>query len=939
MIYLLIDTCTWKELVSKIKVSPELLQIEFWVKNGYIKLLCPKILGDEWKKHRIYEEENINRSTKSIRQSFELLINADPDLLKKIDEQKAVEKLKAQIRIIDDLLTSNAIFVDESEWVRSHILITKRQNKPPFLKNKNSEDDASIIFSALEFIKKEHINDLFFVSSNFNEFGKKNNYEYEIHPEILEKFDGCSVKYFTKPKIFIESLKGKLPGLPINASGDEDAYETTAHINIDRNKKLLDQLYDFFILRFSELKVLPAKFWATGYPFKTKPQAYFYYDLYTLYTDNDELFNLFNSIEIEPNGSLQFKDKKFIEDVDNYETKIREILETLSRNLVFDIKETNSNKSKHIRLRQQKICDCIECNFRKLRLDKVFNQLTSETNDSEELAMNAYINYQLGSFKTSAELFVKLGAIEKDKGNFLKTYLINYNISRLEGVVKYRYFGFVDPGLVKKLKEIKIDFEKEFNSLPDKNIERWIREHYFFRDYQHEILEDAEKIQDYYQSQLYGGRGSNSYIWSIYTNQALLDSVLNSNHIIFDQYSEFSHLMEVYTEALLTSYAVHESMYSRLEQFDDWIIRVMVFYGNPTSFIKYCRRYSISKIKYISNSITGDGFMDLIRNFLKGCGKVNSEFIRLDWHNNYHFHQWYNKILSNLMILASYLDLSKEENNEISNLLSDFLKTPLVIKYHHSIKHIGHFIENKGGYFDDKSLKEYFDLAFLSSYFHNEDYLSILATCYEKREKPLELNSEYVSWLNWQKLDQCPICNHKHDPAILIPLYQLANSNEARDHIKNMIKESLDENYNWRLYYMASIYDILNTSNEYFDKLISVNKPSIDKLPFMSDYSRDELNRNIRLGAIINLCFKYHIDLKGERFCHLKGFDLYYDWLMDMDNFDYSKFNPRWINEYPTIHYFDQIKKHEVVRQKVFEYLKNNNDPLLKNNYLKCFHY
>jgi hypothetical protein len=169
---------------------------------------------------------------------------------------------------------------------------------------------------------------------------------------------------------------------------------------------------------------------------------------------------------------------------------------------------------------------------------------------------------------------------------------------------------------------------------------------------------------------------------------------------------------------------------------------------------------------------------------------------------------------------------------------------------------------------------------------------------------------------------------------MLVLFYRINKNIETKNRIKEEIIERLNQRFDWRLYYLSAVYDILGTDNEFFSKLIDIHIAAKPKASFFGHYSKDERIRDFRLGAIINLCFKYKIDLKGERFSHLKRYDPYYDWLMDMEDFDYSQFNPRWISEYPTTYYFNRMEKVKGIQEKVHEYLKKHNDPLLMKHYM-----
>lgn len=65
----------------------------------------------------------------------------------------------------------------------------------------------------------------------------------------------------------------------------------------------------------------------------------------------------------------------------------------------------------------------------------------------------------------------------------------------------------------------------------------------------------------------------------------------------------------------------------------------------------------------------------------------------------------------------------------------------------------------------------------------------------------------------------------------------------------------------------------------------------------------------------------------------MKGISDYYDWLLDLEGFDYDKFNPIWINQYATTFFLKKIFSNSEVQKKVRGYLKNNHQPKLAYYY------
>ena len=878
MIHLLIDTCIWKKLVSTYEISPSLLQIDKWVNNGHINLLCPEILKQEWGKHREKEFERILKSVQKQKKSITLLAEGNSTLLDKINDQHAIEKLQEQVEIIDKLFEKST-FIPESDRVMALTIKHQKAGKAPFIKKGKSREDASIIFCSLEFIQINKLNELYFVSENFNDFASSRNGEYQIHPDLLDDFPLCTGIYFTEINSLITALKTK--GLPEMEELKKDKTKSVDFFlspEVNKDENIIDQVYYFLKERFSVFQTLPHYIWANKYPFKSSKKAYFEYDLFCLYTDNKELFVFFDSLKITESKNVEFTNLQLVEGVNNYTGKTLFILTCLNNNLVFNIELQTEHKRKEIRYFENTSSNFPDNYLINLQLDKALQSLSEPVEDEESIEKQAFLNYELGNYNQAAKLYLKLlEKSNKSAANNTKQFIYQYNLSKLEPFVKYRFsVETPDSELADKLKSIRNTFESDSTIFyNDPKLTRWLKEGYFLKDRQETILEDAGKLRDFYYMLQNGGRGSNSLIWSIYVAHAMLLSFLNDNKIINEFGSELTQLNEVFTESIIMSYSIHHSMYSRLEVFDDWLIKALILYCKPDSIIKYCNRYSVKTIKYEHNSLSDDGFMDLTRNFFN-----SNEFIlkNLESKPNYYLTDKFRRIFGNILTLASFLELSENNDRELASLLYTFFSQPSTFNYRLEAKFVNRFIIKKGKRLGKEILEQYFNLIFSSSYFHNEDFIYSFIVCFENEKDGIELTLEALNIIYTFFDDNCPICNHKHEPSMLSSFYQIAKNADAKESIKNKIAEKLNQKFDWQLYYHSAIYDILNTDSDFFNQLINIQKPKGQKILFGGHYSKDEKNRDYRLGAIINLCFKYNIEMSNERFSHLKGFDFYYDW-------------------------------------------------------------
>ena len=118
---------------------------------------------------------------------------------------------------------------------------------------------------------------------------------------------------------------------------------------------------------------------------------------------------------------------------------------------------------------------------------------------------------------------------------------------------------------------------------------------------------------------------------------------------------------------------------------------------------------------------------------------------------------------------------------------------------------------------------------------------------------------------------------------------------------------------------------------------LNYSYPTEKRVSFKSIFSGEIDNRFNLVNDVINLCFKYDLDTKNSKFEKFSALDDYYLWLLDMDKFDYAKFQPYWIGEYPTRYYYRKIASNAKVKKILNGYLKNNHDSKIERDYFNIF--
>ncbi|WP_276976818.1 DUF4365 domain-containing protein [Flavobacterium filum] len=699
--------------------------------------------------------------------------------------------------------------------------------------------------------------------------------------------------------------------------------------SFNKSQPIIDQIYNYFTHLFNEVNVLPIHLLKNTYPFKSADDYNPDYSLFTLSTDNDELFELFESLKIE-NGNVYTTNNKFESGVEDSSKKLNYILAKLSEHLIFKIQRHNSHKKAEIRYSYEIKCSCLRCSFSKLNYEATFNGLLKTPKKNEGSMLLAYMHYELGNFVESAKQFEEIAKKQKKNKNIIQYAIAQFNLSKLYVLISINYWReTAQTEITERLKAI--DTDKLYCNLKtDQNnkLLDWILNSDFYTLKREEINRTVNKLRDHYHIQLKGGWSSNNHISSLINDYAELEIFLKGNFIVYDKFSEYQELTDNFIEGLIISHAMDENQSSKLNYFDDRLFMTIVFNGSAERILKIFYRYELKTLKYKPASKNGDSFLDIVNNHLTNYQNVFSAFNKSCEKSNSVFWDKYNSIFCNLILLVSISEIELSQIKTISQNLLKYLKETNFIN-HISIKYIRLFIDRKGELIEKKDLHGFLDVFIANGKFHHHNLIETVTSQIKKNYGVLDIDRNTLDELLLIAFGKCKLCNRYHQPEFIASIYY-ATKSEFKVEIKNRIIDVLKIRFSSDLYYMSSIYGVFNGEDEFFDLFVESAKSNSKTSSFRSIFSGIEDNRLPQVNMLLNLCYKNGIDLSQNKFDYFRSLNDYFLWLFNMEHFDYNKFNPKWVKEYQTIYYFEQFRKFPEIKEKVLEYLKENSDFLLE---------
>jgi hypothetical protein len=349
----------------------------------------------------------------------------------------------------------------------------------------------------------------------------------------------------------------------------------------------------------------------------------------------------------------------------------------------------------------------------------------------------------------------------------------------------------------------------------------------------------------------------------------------------------------------------------------------MVFNGTPSKILEYFNRYNLKEIGF-SKGKEEDSFENMIKNILtipkdfrknitKHCENIYDEF----WRD-------YNAHFSNLFVFAGLLDLDESLVRDIASRLANYLENEKFIHFN-SLKWVTFFISRKHKLFDSALKLRLFRLTFLNSKYHSEEWFEILDEL-STSDNPLDFSNLDISALRKIVTGKCKTCGVAHSETMLMQAWLALPFAVEKEKLVKVMRKHLDSDFDSELFYLAVIRGAIPCEESYLNKFIEIATPRKDRVVFKTEFGGVPDKHHYDLDRLLNLLFKENIDLKETRFDQFKNVHPYYDWLLDMESFDYSKFDCRWLTEYGTAYYYKEFRKHPVIKAKLTAYLNKNAD-------------
>lgn len=274
--------------------------------------------------------------------------------------------------------------------------------------------------------------------------------------------------------------------------------------------------------------------------------------------------------------------------------------------------------------------------------------------------------------------------------------------------------------------------------------------------------------------------------------------------------------------------------------------------------------------------------------------------------SQYSFSRKCDKFFNNIVFLASILELDKETVSNFSKSLLNYLKHDEIKlsggRAYLSQKYVYGFFIRQQNHISLATLKQLLLLSFKYMEFYNEIYNNDI--CWKVIKSNLKIRFTVLEFKNIilpfivGKLADRTFSNYGDN---VFYLFRVLNSENQRT-IKKLYLDNLNIKFDYNLFSSLVLYDLINIEQgDYLNIFINDIDIPNERVANRTIFQNPSFNRYSKIDDLINICFKCGINLNNKRFSKFKKVNNYYEWLFNIDGYDYKNFDPFWINQYDTI--------------------------------------
>jgi hypothetical protein len=646
----------------------------------------------------------------------------------------------------------------------------------------------------------------------------------------------------------------------------------------------------------------------------------------TLTTDNEFLFDLLDNLEIKDDVFTLKNNEVNYAGTSDLQDKLRHILNFFRANWIMHvswrgrgIKKTNNRICVH-NLFTSKECNCERCSYNKLDFPRAIELLNSDIN-IPEIAFRlrkAYTYYLISDLEKSYKEHKKVIAeidIKKSPGLYI---ISKYNLLQLKRMIDWGYFGDARQEILMELENE--TFAMDEILLPEYflDIFKRIGENRFVNEALWDIDNKLNDIQKNWYSDQYGGSSTNSYAQNLIVEFLRAYNFVEYNHLIYNHYSDFETLVNKTLEGIFALYAINNPQSSKYEHFGYTIVDMWLFHADPKHIKHLLSKYRLKSLDMEFSDIEYTHLLEYMDNLINSATIIIENFKK----KNYDHSDKIRKIIQNYLVIISVVNLSDNERNILLSKYLYLIETIgewyftsfeyLIVSFHNDTK------------IDKENLEKLINIQLVFNNTKGDVFSEAINAYIKNFTNASEIESSLKNILKIKSFTAEDFCSYDKYSNLVFIIDSLTN--ETRELIKKDLIAKLSEKFDGDLYYRFSIHDVIDFNESFFKNYCDLTPDYNVKRSGHEMLTGKKELKNYHLDRILNLIFHYDLQITPEiKALSKRALDKeYYDWIMDIDGFDYSKFNSYWILHYKTDSYFKRYRKSEKLKSELIASLKEN---------------
>ncbi|MFH6969230.1 DUF4365 domain-containing protein [Flavobacterium sp. FlaQc-28] len=701
-----------------------------------------------------------------------------------------------------------------------------------------------------------------------------------------------------------------------------------ANANYDLIKKNIDKLniVDAIIKMldmYQGINVFPSYIISKLYPLKKGEGTFLYGE--TLSTDNEIFFDFLQNLEVHKN---KFYLKSINVDyavVTNLQKKLRRILDFLQVNLITHVEWKGSTKKDQRRICVHDLyissdCKCERCTYKKLNLNKTVNILSIENDNlkPEDRLRRAYSFFLIADLEESYLEYTKILreiSINKNPGIYI---IAKYNLLQLKKMIDNYSFINSRNEILKALENENFVLDEILMPEYYLDIFKLIKENKLIPESILSIDNTLSDIQKIWHSDQLGGSATNNHARSIIIEFLRAYDFIEYNLLIYNESREFEVLINKALEGIFALYSLNNPSSSRYEHFGHTIIDMWLFHAEPNHIKHLLVKYRLKSLKLEFKDTVFNRISEYIINLINSADLIKNKFKE----SNYTHNEKIARIIQNYLLIIAMIRIDEEKRNFLLNKYLLLIES-LNQYYFTSLEYLFTFLD----YTNDVNLENLEKIIQLlaSNDNYRQDAFSLAVKIYANKFKDPEiLENELKKVLAIDHFDATDFYNYNKFSNLIFIIPKLTNS--TQNIIKHAVELKLKEDFDNSIFYYFTIYDIIDFNKLFLKKYIDFT-PDYTSIETLNELLVGKKERkNFHLNKVINLMFKFNLEFTDEiRSLSSKALDKdYYDWLMNIDEFNYSKFSIYWILHNRTEYYLKAYKKSKILKTQVALGLKEN---------------